>query len=91
MNKQQIKDALKDAKEIEVYKYTDSAHRIHTDFIESVEMDADALPYDDNGEIDADVILMDEEEYSRTILANSCVSTKDFWEGDDKIGIIVLK
>ncbi len=75
----------------ELYKYTDSTKRIHTDTVESLDQDIDKLPYDENGEVDVDIQDMDKEEYSRSILANSCVAWDDMFEDDDKVLVIVVR
>lgn len=75
----------------ELYKYTDSTKRIHTDTVESLDQDIDKLPYDENGEVDVDIQEMDKEEYSRSILANSCVAWDDMFEDDDKVLVIVVR
>ena len=75
----------------ELYKYTDSTKRIHTDTVESLDQDIDKLPYDEKGEVDVDIQEMDKEEYSRSILANSCVAWDDMFEDDDKVLVIVVR
>lgn len=75
----------------ELYKYTDSTKRIHTDTVESLDQDIDKLPYDENGEVDVDIQEMDKEEYSHSILANSCVAWDDIFEDDDKVLVIVVR
>jgi hypothetical protein len=75
----------------ELYKYTDNTKRIHTDTVESLDQDIDKLPYDENGEVDVDIQEMDKEEYSRSILANSCVAWDDMFEDDDKVLVIVVR
>ena len=75
----------------ELYKYTDSTKRIHTDTVESLDQDIDKLPYDENGEVDVDIQEMDKEEYSRSILANSCVAWDDMFKDDDKVLVIVVR
>jgi len=75
----------------ELYKYTDRTKRIHTDTIESLDQDIDKLPYDENGEVDVDIQEMDKEEYSRSILANSCIEWDDMFEDDDKVLVIVVR
>ena len=91
MNKKQITSALREANEIEVYEYTDSTCRIHTDFIDSLDLDLDSLPYNAQGEIDVDIFVMDEKEYASTVLANSSISTEEFWVDGYKIGVVVLR
>lgn len=51
----------------------------------------DELPFDDNGEVDADVELMDREDYERTILANCSSSWEDMYDDGDKVLVIVVK
>ena len=83
--------AMVENKYYELYKYTDSTKRIHTDTIESLDQDVDKLPYDEKGEVDVDIQEMDKEEYSRSILANSCVAWDDMFEDDDKVLVIVVR
>ena len=67
---------------MEVYSYLFSNHSIHTDSIKSVE------EYSDDDEV-IDYELMNEEDYQRTILANSC-DIADFAEWYDDANAIVL-
>ena len=86
------------AKFIETYRYTDHTERLHTDFIRYIgecrldEREIGMLPFNEEGEIEADVRLMDREEYESTVEAN-CEPT---WEDaglsdDDRILIIVIR
>lgn len=81
--KELLKEQGKEYYDIEIYKYAFNNHKsIHTDYITSIEN------YDDNTEIE-DYQLMNEEEYSNTILANSCKKA-DFEEWYGKKNAIVL-
>lgn len=84
---------------VEVYQYISRKHSIHTDNIEYVgnstfdNTELMVIPFNADGDVKADVVLMDKEEYSNTVLAN-CGETwenlfPDFDE-DDKVLVIVL-
>lgn len=73
---------------IEVNAYTGKVHRIHTDFITSVDEEYHEEVYMDKNVLA--VHLMDEEEYNRTILANASVYFDDMYESGDKILVIML-
>ena len=78
----------KEANEIEVFRknnygYTSSAP-FHTDFFTEVE------EYDPEEEIDS-MELMDKEDYSNSVLANSSISFGDMFNDTDKILCILLK
>lgn len=92
-NQKEIKKLAEKASCVEIYKYKDKNHRIHTDYID-FHVDGidniDDLPYDKNNEVNADIELMDEEEFNKTILANCCISFNDMYEHNDKILVIVL-
>ena len=51
----------------------------------------DALPFDENGEVDADVELMGREDYERAILANCSSTWDDMYADGDKVLVIVIK
>lgn len=89
-SKSEIQTMVED-KYYELYKYTDSTKRIHTDTVESLDQDVDKLPYDENGEVDVDIQEMDKEEYSHSILANSCTTWDEMFEDDDKVLVIVVR
>lgn len=95
--KQEIVNATKNATFIETYTYTDQTRRIHTDTVRYIgdgsldKTEIEALPYDTNGEVDVDIELMDKEDYSNTILANSCERWEDACDEDDIIAVIVVR
>ena len=89
-SKNEIREMVEN-KYYELYKYTDNTKRIHTDTVESLDQDVDKLPYDENGEVDVDIQEMDKEEYSRSILANSCATWDEMFEDDDKVLVIVVR
>lgn len=69
---------------VEIYKFTNKRHSIHTDFIEEVN------DYADEMEVLA-YQLMDEDEYNSTIFANCSNRFTDIYEKSDKILIIVVR
>ena len=93
----EIKNMVKDASSIETYKYTDCTHRLHTDCIKYIgnscfnESEIDNLPYDEDGNVDVDVEIMNGERYNETILANCSGVFTDFNEEDDKVAVIVVR
>ena len=86
----EIQNAIEN-KYYELYKYTDRTHRLHTDFIESLDQDVNELPFDEKDEIDVDIQEMDKEDYSNSILANSSVAWEDMFEDDEKVVVIVVR
>lgn len=78
---------------IEAYKYTDSTKRVHTDCVRYIGegmfdlSELDCLNYDEDGNADVDVYMMDEEEYNNTICANSCECFT--LESDAKIMVVI--
>lgn len=96
-NKSELIARASEATLVETYKYTDKTHRLHTDFVKYIgnsnfdNSEIENLPYDENGEVDVDVQLMEREDYEQTILAN-CGSTWDeMYQDDDKILVIVVR
>lgn len=93
--KNQIKNICTEATSIEIYVYTDKSQRVHTDTLAYIglgdfnESELDELPYDDNGEVDVDIYLMDNEEYNRTIYAN-CGERSDMEPGE-KTAVVIVK
>lgn len=98
-NKQDLIDMAKEANFVETYEYVCGSRHIHTDTVKYIgnsdfdNSEIDALPFDKNGEVDADVRLMGREDYEHTLLANSSESWDDYDEYDDdtKILVIVVK
>ena len=94
--REQLKLAVRESTLIETYQYTGIDHRIHTDTVKYIgnsnfdNSEIDELPFDENGFIEADVFIMDEEDYSRTILANTSTTWADMFEPDDKVAVIVI-
>lgn len=88
----EIKDIVKSATEVEIYKYSDNTYRLHSDFIESVDIvSIEELPFDGQGLIDADIELMDEERYNDTICANTDIEYSDMYDEADKVAVIVVR
>lgn len=96
-NKQQLIERAKEASFVETYEYVGKNHRIHTDTVKYIgnssfdDSEIDALSFDENGEVNADVMLMDREDYERTILANCSSRWDDMYADGDKILVIVVK
>lgn len=80
---------------VEVYEYINGANHVHTDTIRYIGngnfdvSELDCLSYDSDM-TDADVFIMDKEDYESTILAN-CGETWEFmgFKEDDKVLVIV--
>ena len=95
-NKQQIIDETKQAAMVEVYRLTGLGRGIHTDNLEYIgsgdfdSREIDTLPFDENGEADVDINLMDKEEYESTVLANSCEEWPTDLTPTDKIAVIIV-
>lgn len=81
------KDEVKNTVDWDVYRYSDSSHRLHSDYIESVDL---AYSEVKNMEVD-EWYVMDEEEYSRTILANTS-EYADFeqWYDDKDARVLII-
>lgn len=96
-NKSELIARAAEASFVETYEYTDRSHRIHTDFVKYIgngnfdNSEIEELQYDENGEIDVDVQLMDKEDYESTILANCSPSWDEMYSEDDKILVIVVR
>ncbi len=96
-NKSELIARAAEATLVETYEYTGKNHRIHTDTVKYIgnsnfdNSEIEALPYDENGEVDVDVQLMDREDYETTILANCSSSWDDMYADDDKILVIVVR
>lgn len=91
--KKEIIESTKKANEVEIYIQTDDRHDFHSDCISSsLSLERiDDLPYDEDGKVPVCIEIMNKEDYSNTIIANSSVSWEDFgWEDDDKIAIIMV-
>lgn len=87
-----LAEELNKCQDIEVYRYTGKNHDIHTDFIESLDVNINDLKVESINDIDFQ--LMDEDDYNNSILANSCTAADfDDWYGDKdaKILVIILK
>lgn len=91
--KSQIIEKTNSANYVEIYTKKNAQGEIHTDNLDSsVELDTiDNLPYNVKGEVDVDIEIMDKEDYSHSVLANSSASWEDFgWEDDEKVAVIIL-
>lgn len=71
---------------IEVYKFNSNNKRIHTDFINYLE------DYNTEDEVE-DYVLMDEEEYDTTILANSTerANFEEWYDNKDAKVLVIIK
>lgn len=83
--KEVIEERGNEVADIEIYKFTGYRHDIHNDFIKSVD-----VSHNSETEI-YDYEIMDEEDYERTICANSDVFA-DFeeWYGDKNAKVLVI-
>lgn len=96
-NKSELIERAKEATFVETYEYTSKNHSIHTDTVKYIgnssfdNSEIEELPFDENGEIDVDVEMMDREDYERTILANCSSTWDDMYSDDDKILVIVVR
>jgi len=91
--KSQIIEKTKSANYVEIYRLWDRSHGIYSDYLESdVDIETiDDLPYNIKGEVDVDIEIMDKEDYSNSVIANSSVTWEDFgWEDDEKVAVIIL-
>lgn len=89
-NLNEIKEMVKDCNEIEIYKFTDKTHRLHTDCIESVGCDIDEIPTDGHGMVEAQIEVMDEQRYNETVCANDSVEFADMFDEGTKVGVVAV-
>jgi len=82
--------------EVEIYQFRDRSRRIHTDFVKCVWFDdeyvenIEELAFDENGDIECEAILMDEEDYMGTIAADSSYLWNWCNEEGDLILVVIL-
>jgi len=88
--REEIEQKAKGAVALEVYRFTDSTGRLHTDFIERID-DLSDVNFDADGHAEGILALMDEEEYNSTILANCGVTFADIYDKGDTVCIFVVK
>lgn len=94
--KQEIIEATKDAALIETYVLTGLGRGIHTDNLKYVGtstfdiQEIENLPFDEDGKVEANINLMDKEEYERTVLANSSEEWPTDLTPTDKIAVIIV-
>lgn len=97
--KEQLIEAVKGCVSIEPHRYKDSWHKLHSDYIDYIGnglfdlSEIEDLDFDDNGEIEAEVEIMDEHDYKFTVLANDGLT--DPWsqfgyEPTDKVAVIMV-
>ena len=97
MNKKELKELTANATTVETYIYKYRNGNIHTDNITYIgngcfdNSEIDELPYDENGEIDVDVQIMDAEDYNSTVYANCCERFEDEHEEGDTVAVIVVR
>jgi len=93
----EIKSIVTNASAIETYIYKFNNGRIHTDNVDYIgncnfdDSEIDELPYDENGEVDIDIQLMDAEDYNATIYANCGQRFEDEHEEGDKVAVIIVR
>ena len=93
----ELKNLTANATTEETYIYKFNNGNIHTDNITYLgngcfdDSEIDELPYDENGEIDVDVQIMDSEDYNRTVYANCCERFEDEYEEGDTVAVIVVR
>ena len=88
--KEEILEMAKKADDVEIYQFTEQdryIRGIHTDVIKGIDIDINSLPDEFTGEVE----LMGEDEYGRTVLANSSINA-DFteWYEDKDATILVV-
>ena len=91
--KKEIIEKTKSANYVEIYLLRDTSHRIHSDNIVSdVDFETiEDLPYNIKGQVDVDIEIMDKEDYSNSVIANTSVTWEDFgWEDYEKVAVIIL-
>lgn len=95
--KDELKELAREADYVEVYRYTNENHTIHTDNVEYCgngcfdANEIDNIIYDSNNMVEADAVIMNDAEYSQTILANDAMSWQEMYKENDKVLVIVIK
>lgn len=93
----EIKNLTANATTVETYRYKFNNGNIHTDNVEYIgnalfdNSEIDGLPYDENGEVDVDIQVMDAEDYNTTIYANCGERFEDEHEEGDTVAVIVVR
>lgn len=93
----ELKNLTANATTVETYIYKYNNGTIHTDNVDYIgngifdSSEIDNLPYDEHGEIDADVQIMDAEEYNSTICANCSQRFEDTNAEGDTVAVIVVR
>lgn len=93
----ELKKLTANATTVETYVYKFKNGNIHTDNVDYIgnasfdNSEIDELPYDENGEVDVDVQIMDAEDYNSTIYANCGESFGDEHEAGDTVAVIVVR
>ena len=78
-NKTELQELAKGASSVEIYRFRPGSRKIKDGRISETRYNnVDELPYDLQGEIHCQALLMDADEYDRTIGTNFCVSTHDY-------------
>lgn len=95
--KQEIIDKTANAALIETYELTGLGRGIHTDNLRYIgtgtfdNQEIENLPYNEYGEVEVDIRIMDKEDYSSTVIANSCEEWPEDLSDDDTIAVIIVK
>lgn len=87
-----LKEEIEECAEVEVYTYTGKKHIIHTDCIESLDIDINDMYCAAIDEFDYEV--MNEDDYNNSVLANTgMMADFDDWYGNKnaKVLVVVLK
>lgn len=93
----ELKKLTDNATTVETYVYKFTNGNIHTDNVEYIgnasfdNSEIDELPYDENGEVDVDVQIMDAEDYNSTIYANCGERFEDEHEHGDTVAVIIVR
>lgn len=91
MKLKELKQEIASIDNVEFYRYSGLGRGVHTDNLEYLDISSCEELFSNREEIDLDVFIMGEEEYDKTICANSHFCWGDAYQSDEKCAIIIVK
>lgn len=82
---------------VETYRYKGDAEDIHESNLEYIgngefdDSEIEGLPFDESGEIDADVFLLDEEEYTERVLKDTGHTWESMYDKCDIVAMVIVR
>ena len=90
-NKTELQELAKGANSVEIYRFRHGSRNIKDGRISETRYNSvDELPYNLKGEIHCQALLMNADEYDRTIGTNFCVNTHDYLTDGERDNYSVL-